>query len=92
MIDVERVLRDLEQAPVPSRLSLIDDAVLQALADIESERRALGARPMAVAAIAALIFGIAGAALPGTAARAAPTAPLGGDLSLAPSTLLDSSR
>jgi hypothetical protein len=91
MTDVETVLRELQNAPVPSRLSLIDDAVLQGVAENEAARRALGARPLGIAALAALGMGIAGAAVPGSTASGG-SAPLAIDLSLAPSTLLDSSR
>ena len=89
MIDLDDTLNRLAAAPVHAGLAAIDDAVLTRL----SQRAAqIPGSAIALAAVAALLVGVAGAGLPGTRAEAATSAPFGQPSALAPSTLLASSE
>ncbi|MGH6617841.1 hypothetical protein [Sphingomonas sp.] len=87
MNDIDAILARLRDAPVHPGLATIDAAVFDELA-ARAAAPPLSARAFGVAAVMALAIGIAGAALPGTSARAAPISPLGAPSALAPSTLL----
>lgn len=87
MADIDAILARLKDSPVHPGLSAIDAQVFDALAARAADPP-LGARTFSLAAVAALAIGIAGAALPGGAVRAAPISPLGAAPTLAPSTLL----
>ena len=92
MSDIDHLLGRVREAPVPSRLALLDDAVFEAIAFRQANSGVTGIRPIGVAALAALAIGIIGA-VPGTRDEAvAAASPLGDVLPLAPSTLLDSGR
>ena len=87
MIDLDDTLNRLAAAPVHAGLAAIDDAVLTRL----SQRAAqIPGSAIALAAVAALLVGVAGAGLPSTRAEAA--VPFGQPSALAPSTLLASSE
>ena len=89
MTDIDMLLDRVRAAPVPSRLAALDNAVFDALAAHAAASDGLGARPIGMAALAALAIGLLGA-LPGAQVEAAPLSPLGDVALLAPSTLLDS--
>ena len=85
MNDIDDTLNRLAAAPVHYRLSAIGDDVLAGLALRHSQ---IPTSAIGLAAIAALMVGIAGAALPSGRAEAAPFSPFGAPPALAPSTLL----
>ncbi len=89
MTDLDDTLSRLAAAPVPYGLAAIDDAVLTRLTlrGVQIPASALG-----LAAVASLLAGVAGAALPSTRAEAATSAPFGLPSALAPSSLLASSE
>ena len=89
MIDLDDTLNRLAAAPVHAGLAAIDDAVLTRLAQRAAQ---IPGSAIALAAVAALLVGVAGAGLPGTSAEAATSAPFGQPSALAPSTLLASSE
>ncbi|QNQ09675.1 hypothetical protein [Sphingomonas alpina] len=88
MNEIEAMLARLRDAPVHPGLAMIDAAVFDELAARAAAPPPLSARAFGVAAVMALAIGIAGAALPGRSARAAPISPFGAPSALAPSTLL----
>ena len=88
MINLDDTLHRLAAAPVHSSLATIDDAVL---ARLSSQPAQIPGSAIGLAAVAAVLIGIAGAGLPGTRAEAA-AAPFGQPSALAPSTLLASSE
>ena len=90
MTDIDAALASLREMPVHPRLASIDAAVLGRVA-----MRARGPHPLSgtvfgMAALAALMIGIASSVLPGTSVGAAPVAPFGTPPTLAPSSLLGS--
>jgi len=91
MNNIDTILQQLRDAPLPPQLARLDGVVLDALA----ARPVSGAivRPASMAAIAALVVGIVGG-LPGSngPAAAAAVAPLGTPSPLAPSSLLVGER
>lgn len=87
MTDIDAMLARLRETPVHPDLAALDAAVLDELA-ARAESPPLSARAFSMAAVMALAVGIAGSALPGTAARTAPISPFGAPPALAPSTLL----
>ncbi|WOK35894.1 hypothetical protein [Sphingomonas sp. C3-2] len=89
MTDIDAMLGRLRERPVHPELDAIDAAVMDTLAERARERsESLGARGLSMAAIVALIIGVAGSAVPGTPVRAASISPFGASPILAPSTLL----
>ena len=88
MIDLDDTLNRLAAAPVHSGLATIDDAVL---ARLSARAAQIPTSAIGLAAVAAVLIGVAGAGLPGTRAEAA-AAPFGQPSALAPSTLLASSE
>ena len=89
MTEIDTMLSRLALAPVHSGLAAIDDAVLTRL----SQRAAqIPSSAIGLAAVVALMVGVAGAGLPSSRAEAATSAPFGQPSALAPSTLLASSE
>ena len=87
MIDLDDTLSRLAAAPVHSGLAAIDDAVL---ARLSARTAQIPGSAIGLAAVAAVLIGVAGAGLPSTRAEAA--GPFGQPSALAPSTLLASSE
>jgi hypothetical protein len=89
MTDLDDVLGKLGTSPVPAALASIDAAVFAGLTRRRAASSATSGRVMGIAAAAALGIGVAAAALPETAAQAAPALPpFGISATLAPSNLL----
>lgn len=87
MDDLDEMLARLRDAPVPSRLAGIDAFVMSEVA----RRQAippLRAGTFGVAAVMALVFGIAGSVVPASSVAASTMSPFDARLALAPSTLL----
>ena len=91
MTDLDASLATLAHAPLHPGLGSIDEAVLAGLG-AHQRRGGISNGSLGVAACAALVIGIAGAALPGETASAASLTPLGTPLVIAPSTLLASAE
>ena len=89
MIDLDDTLSRLALAPVHSGLAKIDDAVLTQLSLRAAQ---IPGRFLGLAAVVALLVGVAGAGLPSGRAEAAALAPFGQPTALALSTLLASSE
>ena len=87
MLDLDDNLIRLAAAPVHSGLATIDDAVL---ARLSARAAQIPGSAIGLAAVAAVLIGVAGAGLPTTRAEAA--VPFGQPSALAPSTLLASSE
>lgn len=85
MTDLEILLAKLHETAVPDAIHLLDGA---ALANVGRSRLAQMRRSGATAAVAALVLGMAGSALPAAAVEAATVMPLGGVTAFAPSALL----
>lgn len=93
MINLDDMLSQLGDAPVHPGLAAIDEAVLSGLAARQASIGASTLRPASVAAIAALVIGVASAGLSGSPAVAASSlTPFGSSSALAPSTLLLASQ
>lgn len=93
MSHIDAMLDELRAAPLPTRLMMIDDAVLSRLSERQANAAPLSVGVIGLAVVAALGMGIAGAVFPSAPAEAARTvSPLGAPAALAPSTLLDSSE
>lgn len=89
--NLDEMLTRLGDAPLPARLSMLDEAVFAGLALRRSASSGGSLQALGVAAVVALAFGIASTGLPGTAAIAAPSlTPFGAPPALAPSSLLAS--
>ena len=86
MSDLDEMLARLRDAPLPPRLAGIDAFVLEEVARLQATPP-LRAGTFGVAAAIALVFGIAGSAIPAPSA-ASPMSPFDARLALAPSTLL----
>ena len=85
---LDRILAKLATAPTHPGLMDLDAAVLRRIARNPAMRRTSGALAVATA-LAAVVMGVAGAALPAASAQAQPfLSPLGPAYPLAPSTLL----
>jgi hypothetical protein len=85
MMEIDALLARLHIAPLPDQLEMLDGAALAAVARARvSETR----KSSAVAAVAALILGVAGSALPATPVEASTALPLGVLSPFAPSALL----
>jgi hypothetical protein len=90
MADVDDILAGVRQAPVPSGLGRLDSLVIEAVVAHRNSPEDRPARPIALAAIGALVIGLVGA-LPGKKVEAAGTAFAIGEVpALAPSHLLAS--
>ena len=87
MFDLDDTLNRLAAAPVHCGLAAIDDVVL---ARLSARSGQIPGSAIGLAAVAAVLIGVAGAGLPGTPAEAA--VPFGQPSALAPSTLLASSE
>ena len=85
MTDLDDTLNRLAAAPVHAGLAGIDDAVL---AQLSARAAQIPGSAIGLAAVAAVLAGIAGAGLP--SARAEAAVPFGQPSALAPSTLLAS--
>ena len=93
MINLDDMLSQLGNAPVHPGLAAIDGAVMAGLAAHQASLGAGTLRPASVAAITALVVGVASAGLSGSPAVAASSlTPFGPSSALAPSTLLLASR
>ena len=87
MTNLDALLDQIREAPLPARLATLDSAVLDSLAAAPAPGPVMGRAGMV--AVAALAVGILGA-LPGARVGAAPAAPpLAAASPLAPSALLD---
>lgn len=89
--NLDEMLTRLGEAPLPARLSMVDEAVFAALAIRQPPPAGGSLRAFGLAAVIALAFGIVSTGFPGTAASAAPSVtPFGAPPALAPSSLLAS--
>lgn len=90
MSNLDDMLAQIGNAPLPSRLAMMDEAVFAGLAQYD---RSSAAKSFGIAVVVALAVGVVGAGLPGTPAVAAPTAtPFGVPSALVPSSLLLASK
>ena len=89
MTDLDNMLSRLALAPVHSGLAAIDDAVLTRLSLRAAQ---IPGSAVGLAAVVALLIGVAGAGLPSARAEAAPVTPFGLSSALAPSSLLAGSE
>ena len=87
MCNLDELLHDMGQAPVPELTSL-DNAVMSALSERQSEARATS-RIISAAAVVALGVGYAGGSLMPSPASATEPRLVISETALAPSTLLD---
>lgn len=85
MQDLDLMLRQLRDAPLPERLAALDGDVLARIAHLRSNG---SQRPVIVATAFALLIGVAAGAAPPTSARATTITPFGASSTLLPSTLL----
>ncbi len=93
MINLDDMLSQLGGAPVHPGLAAMDEAVMAGLAEHQASVGAGTLRTASVAAIAALVIGVATAGLSGTpAGTVSSLTPFGPSSALAPSTLLLASR
>ena len=89
--NLDEMLMRLGEAPLPARLSMLDEAVFAGLALRQAPPSGGSVRAFGFAAVVALGFGIISTGFSGTAAIAAPSvAPFGIPPALAPSSLLAS--
>lgn len=87
--NLDEMLMRLAEAPLPARLSTLDEAVFAGLALRQTAHGGGSLRAFGLAAVVALAFGIVSTGFPGTAAIAAPSiTPFGTPSALAPSSLL----
>ena len=93
MSNLDEMLARIGGAPLPSRLAMIDAAVISALAEQQRSSAGNSLRSLSIAAIAALAFGVISTGFSGSPASAAPSAsPFGVPPTLAPSSLLLASK
>ena len=85
MDDLDSMLRQLRDAPLPDRLAALDGDVLARIAQLRSNG---SQRPVIVATALALFIGVAAGAAPPTSAKATAMTPFGASSTLLPSTLL----
>ena len=90
MSHIDEMLVGLRAAPLPSRLMMIDDAVLSELSDRRANATPLSGSMVGFAIIAAMGMGLVSTVVPSTTAEAASSQSPFGAAALAPSTLLDS--
>jgi hypothetical protein len=83
-MDIDKALAGLRTAPTDTRLEEIDSDVIAGIA-VAQARRTIGPRPIAFAAIGALLIGVIGTFEPEAPASASPALT---PLAYAPSTLL----
>lgn len=89
--NLDEMLMRLGEAPLPARLSMLDEAVFAGLALRQASPSGGSVRAFGFAAVIALGFGIISTGFSGTAAIAAPSVtPFGAPPALAPSSLLAS--
>lgn len=89
MNKLDDILTRLGAEPVHPHLALMDAGILAGLAANNAKREANIAQPLAVAAVAALVIGVASTGFSGTPALTSPALTLfGSSAVLAPSTLL----
>jgi hypothetical protein len=86
--DMDDYLRKLGQAPIPAGLAQIDDAVMSAFAQRQSEKKATS-RLLSAAAILALGVGYTGGSIMPAPAHASENRFVLSETALAPSTLLN---
>ena len=90
MNNVDEMLARLANAPLPSRLATMDQAVFAGLAQYD---RSGASRSLGIAGMVALAVGVASTGLPASPAVAAPSVtPFGVPSALAPSSLLLASK
>lgn len=89
MNELDNRLSRIATAPVHASLAAIEDAVF---AGLVARRSHIPASTIALAAVAALMVGVAGAGFPVERAEAASSVPFGAPPALAPSTLLGNSQ
>ena len=93
MSNLDEMLAQLGGAPLPSRLAMIDGAVISALAEQQRSSAGNSLRSLSIAALAALAFGVISTGFSGSPASAAsPVSPFGVPPMLAPSSLLLASK
>ena len=85
MNELDSMLRQLRDAPLPDRLATLDGEVLARVAQLRSGG---SQRPVIMATAFALFIGVAAGAAPPTSAEATPLTLFGTSASLMPSTLL----
>lgn len=85
MDDLDMMIRQLRDAPLPDRLAALDGDVLARVAQLRSNG---SQRPVIVATAFALFIGVAAGAAPPTSAQATTVTPFGASSTLLPSTLL----
>lgn len=85
---MDDMLKRLGEAPPPTALSQIDDAIIMALS-VEQRERAANSRVLSAAALVALGLGFAGGSVSSAPAQAAPSRSPFATTALAPSDLLD---
>lgn len=85
MDDLDIMLRQLRDAPLPDRLAALDGDVLARVAQLRSNG---SQRPVIVATAFALLISVAAGAAPTTSAQARTVTPFGASSTLLPSTLL----
>ena len=89
MTDLDNMLSRLALAPVHSGLAAIDDTVLTRLSLRAAQ---IPGSAVGLAAVVAVLIGVAGAGLPSARAEAATVTPFGLPSALAPSSLLAGSE
>jgi hypothetical protein len=89
MTDLDTLLGRLRDAPLDPRLHGLDDRVMAEIARIQASP-SVGKTTFGIAALAALLIGIAGSGLPAASAGASTITPFDARLALAPSSLLGS--
>lgn len=87
MTDLDTLLGRLRDAPLDPRLHGLDDRVMAEVGRIQASP-SVGNTTFGIAAVVALLIGIAGSALPAASAGASTITPFDARLALAPSTLL----
>ena len=93
MSNLDEMLAQLGGAPLPSRLAMIDGAVISALAEQQRSFASNSLRSLSIAAIAALVLGVVSTGFSGSPALSASSvSPLGVPSTLAPSSLLMASK
>lgn len=85
---MDDMLKRMGEAPPPTALSRIDDAIIMALS-VEQRERAANSRVLSAAALVALGLGFAGGSVSSAPAQAAPSLSPFATTALAPSDLLD---
>ena len=93
MSNLDEMLKQLGNAPLPSRLATMDEDVFSALAGRQRSAASGSPGSLGIAAIAALAFGFVSAGFPDSPASATlSVSPFGAPPVLAPSSLLLASK